>query len=177
MQTHSCRTDAQAGFSIIEVVACVALLAIGISLAIGAVAAIARGNATATRRDAALMTARNIIARARVAAAFYPDALPVHLSDRTTWALRAASAFQTAAAIPQPGSLSATIPLAVNTTFVNDAAPDYSGTFTVTVSYPISADANAPAQSVSLSERFPPSNFTQSTVIAQPADEPRRLSN
>jgi prepilin-type N-terminal cleavage/methylation domain-containing protein len=67
---RSYQTDPEAGFSLIEVLACVALLAIGISVAIGAVAAVARGNATATRRDVALMTARNIIARARAVAAY-----------------------------------------------------------------------------------------------------------
>ena len=177
IRVHSYQTDPEAGFSLIEVLACVALLAIGISVAIGAVAAVARGNATATRRDVALMTARNVIARARAVAAFYPDASTTYLSDRTTWALRASSSYSTTAAIPQPGAPQATLPLDISTTFSNGTGTDYSGTFRVNVSYPISADSNAAKQSVTLSERLAPSGFSQATTIVLPADEPRRLAN
>lgn len=171
------RTKAQAGFALLEVVACVALLAIGIAVAIGAVAAVAKGNATEARRDVALMTARNVLARARAATAYYPDARFTRLSDRSTWALRAASTFTTSAALPQPGSRQATVPLSVRTTFSNGIGTDYSGVFTVNVRYPSSGDPNAPLQNVSLSERVAPSGFSQRTQISQPADEPRRLAN
>lgn len=171
------RTNAQAGFALLEVVACVALLAIGIAVAIGAVAAIAKGNATEARRDVALMTARNVLARARAVTAYYPDASFARLTDRTTWALRPASTFTTNAALPQPGSLQASVPLTVRTSFNNGTGTDYSGVFTVNVSYPTNGDANATLQNVSLSERIAPSGFSQGTQIVQPADEPRRLVN
>ncbi|GEM_PF-1517835 len=177
IRVHSYQTDPEAGFSLIEVLACVALLAIGISVAIGAVAAVARGNATATRRGVALMTARNVFTRARAVAAYYPDASTTHLNDRTTWALRAACTYSTTASIPQPGAPQATVLLDVSTTFLNGTGTDYSGTFSVNVSYPINAEANAPKQSVTLSERFAPSGFSKATTIVLPADEPRRLAN
>lgn len=177
MQMSSYRTDPQRGFAMLDVVACIALLAIGIGVALGAVAAVAKGNATAIRRDLALMTARNILARARAVAALAPDADPQHLSDRTTWALRASSTFATSAALPQAGAPNATLPLNVQTTFANGRGTDYSGTLTITVSYPLGADQNARTQTISLSERIAPSGFTAGTVIVQPAAEPRRLAN
>src|SRR5581483_5042113 len=58
------------GFALLELLACVALLAIASAATIGVLAALARNAAAPAARDAALMVGENALARARAAIAY-----------------------------------------------------------------------------------------------------------
>jgi len=82
------RTD-ERGFTLLELLVCVAILALASAATLGAFAAVARNATPGAARDVALMVAENALARARAAAAYAPSAAAdasALLADRS-WAL------------------------------------------------------------------------------------------
>lgn len=66
-------TEREAGFTLIELVVSLAIVAVVSAATIGAVAAVARNAVPNVARDAALMVAENTLVRARSAAAYVPQ--------------------------------------------------------------------------------------------------------
>lgn len=66
-------TEGEDGFALIELLVCLAILALVGAATIGAVAAVARNAVPNVTRDAALMVAENTLVRARAAAAYVPQ--------------------------------------------------------------------------------------------------------
>ena len=170
---RTCRTDA--GFTLLEVVCCVAVLAIGIAGTLGAVAAVVRNAENGATRDVALMVAENALARARAAALYVPAAQPSPDAAvaNASWALRSSASYTAGATVLGPalcGSGTATFALAVSTTY--GAA---SNAFTVTVTYPQNpCSPSGPATSVTLTQTLPTPHYAPGTqlvrTIAPPAN-------
>jgi prepilin-type N-terminal cleavage/methylation domain-containing protein len=179
----------EAGFTLIEtlvVVAVVAMVGLG---AAGAVAMIGKNGEPQTNRNLALMVARNALERARVAAAYLPIA-----TDASAGASVSAYA-QTGDAtyVLQPGTTSFTAQVSVPaitcgtgtattiavgiTTVVTPPAPGTNGTsVAVTATYPPSACAPSQTASVMLGETLAPPALAPGTRVyaplsGEPADQ------
>jgi prepilin-type N-terminal cleavage/methylation domain-containing protein len=129
-------TDGEAGFTLIELVVCLAIFAVAGAATIGAVAAVARNAVPNVTRDAALMVAENTLVRARAAAAYVPLASGVAPVDPVAANLITAQTQQfTAGARLRANDLcgshqqSRTLRLPVTTSYASNI-------FTVRVTYP-----------------------------------------
>ena len=135
------RTDSERGFTLVELVVCVALLVAAGAGALAVLPVLVRTAQGGIVRDAALDAGRNVLERTRAAAAYYPAALVGDSASRAgatadhRWALGVNASYVSAARILRPlcGAAAAgvDVPLAVASTY--DAATDR---LTVTVTYP-----------------------------------------
>jgi prepilin-type N-terminal cleavage/methylation domain-containing protein len=180
------RTD-ERGFTLLELLICVALLAAAGAAALGACAAVARYASPGVARDAALMVAENALARARAAVAYASSPAqdgPALLGDRT-WALAAGTASYVAGArLRAPaqcgGAGAGAVVLRLPVTTAYDAASER---FSVTVTYPRDpcranatgtiADDNA--ATVSIAETLPPSVYPPGQVVHRDIAPPARM--
>lgn len=178
----SCRTER--GFALLELLVCVAIVAVAGAAAAGAAAALARNAGPAGARDLALMTAENVLVRARAAVAYVPasavDAAAA-ATDRS-WALRpGVTAWTAQGELRGPdvcGRTSQRVLLPVTSEF--DSAAQR---FTVTVAYPrdpclLSADGTIPdgdAVTLTQSTVLAPSVFPPGTVIERPVAPPESM--
>jgi type II secretory pathway component PulJ len=102
------QTDPEGGFTLLELVVCVALLVASGAGALAVLPALARSAQAGIVRDAALEAARNVLERTRAAAAYYPAALVGDPAARATttadhrWALGANATYASAARIVRP---------------------------------------------------------------------------
>jgi Tfp pilus assembly protein FimT len=170
----------EAGYSLLEVVMCVALLVVGSVLALGLLPSVARASQAELMRSAASGIARNAIERARAAAAYYPPgavADPVARAAATAghgWALAPSAAYVAAAHVHRGfcGSTATTSDVPMNVTLSYDAPSD---TLTVAVSYPPNPCAPAVQNAVSLSAQLAPAAYAPQTqlpsAIADPAQQ------
>jgi prepilin-type N-terminal cleavage/methylation domain-containing protein len=130
------RPDArEAGFTLLETVVCVGIIAIVTLAATGAMAAIARNAEPGAVRALALMQAENAIVRARVATSYARPASAATDARGLAWALAPGThAFVVAGKMMGPvcgATAAVTVPLAVTTTF------DGAASFRVVVAYPL----------------------------------------
>ncbi|HYW53353.1 MAG TPA: prepilin-type N-terminal cleavage/methylation domain-containing protein [Dongiaceae bacterium] len=178
------RTD-ERGFTLLELVLCVGILAMASAAAVGAFAAVARGAAANTARDAALMAGENALARARAAVAYASSSSQdgtALLADRS-WALVpgvsdfvAGAELRASAQCGSSGALVLRLP--VHTTY--DAANQR---FTVVVTYPRDPCAAASggtiepgnAATVTLGETLPPSVYPPGQTIHRDVPPPARM--
>jgi prepilin-type N-terminal cleavage/methylation domain-containing protein len=176
---------AERGFSLIELLVCVGILAIASAASVGAFAALARNATPGTARDLALMVAENALTRSRAAAAYASSPSldgPALLSDRS-WALHpgeadyVAGAELSASAICNAnGAKLLQLPVAVS----YDAA---SQRVQVVVTYPhdpcrAAADGTIPsddAQTLTLAETLPPPVYPPGQVVHHDVLPPARM--
>jgi len=169
---------AEAGYSLLEVVMCVALLVAGSALALALLPGLARASQAQLLRGAAGEVARNAIERARAAAAYYPPGAVTDPRARAAataghaWVLAPTVTYAAAARVHRAycGTAAATSDVSMSVTMSYDAPSD---TLTVTVAYPPNP-CDASAQSaVSLSAQLAPAAYAPQTqlptAIADPA--------
>jgi len=171
---------AEGGFTLVEVVVCVGILALGAAATAGAFAALAREAAPSAARDAALSVAENAIARARAAVAYAPAGVPV---TGRTWALNAGTTQSTAgAAFVAPTPCGSASPRVLRLPVATTYDPS-SERFSVVVTYPrdpcaLDADGGIPpddAASVTLSATLPPSASAPGTPVYRDIATPARM--
>lgn len=176
---------AERGFTLLELLVCVAILAIVSAGTFGAFAAVARNATPGTARDVALMVAENALARARAAVAYAappaPDASAL-LGDRS-WALRPGETDYVAGAELRANALcGATAPLQLHlpVAATYDAANER---FTVVVTYPrdpcrVARDGTIPADdaaTLTLAGTLPPSVYPPGATIRRDVLPPARM--
>lgn len=168
----------EAGFGLLEVVVCTALLIAGCVLALALLPSLARASQTGLLRAAATGIARNAIERARAAAAYYPPAAvgdPAARAAATAnhaWALAPGATYVAAAHVHRAfcggTALATDVPMSVALTY--DAASD---TLSAAVSYPPDPCAAAILSTVTLSAQLAPASYAPQTqlpaAIADPA--------
>ncbi|HEY0613582.1 MAG TPA: prepilin-type N-terminal cleavage/methylation domain-containing protein [Candidatus Elarobacter sp.] len=173
------------GFTLLELVLCVAIIASAAAAALGACAAIARNASPGAARDVALMVAENALARARAAVAYVGSPVqdgPALLADRS-WALAPGSSSYVAGArlrgaAPCGANGAADLRLPVTTAY--DAANER---FTVVVRYPrdpcraLAAGAieGTNAATVALAETLPPSVYPPGQAVHRDIAPPVRM--
>ncbi len=168
----------EAGYSLLEVAVCVALLIVGSVLALALLPSVARASQAQLMRGAATGVARNAIERARAAAAYYPPGAVADPAGRAAttadhaWALAAGATYTAAARVHRSlcGSTSATSEVAMRVRMSYDAPSD---TLTVAVSYPPNPCNTARQTEISLSAQLAPAAYAPQTrlplAIADPA--------
>lgn len=168
----------EAGFGLLEVVVCVALLIAGSVLALGALPSLARASQAGLLRGAATEIARNAIERARAAAAYYPPGAvgdPVARAATTAdhaWALAPAARYTAAARVHRAfcGTTVTVTDVAMDVSLSYDAPSDV---LTVTVAYPPDPCAASARSTVTLSAQLAPASYAPRTqlpaAIADPA--------
>jgi type II secretory pathway pseudopilin PulG len=152
---------AEDGGSLIELLACVALLVAGIVVALGGLPRLAHAAQAGLVREAALDVARNAIERARAAAAYAPAAQAI-----------APVATFTAIARTGPGLCGAHAPTDVPLTVAS--ALEAGGRFTVNVDFPrdpcvTGGPAERVSLAVTLSAPAPAPESSVAVPIADPA--------
>ncbi len=202
---RACSRARERGFTLLELVVTVGVLALAGAATAGAFAALARNAAPGSVRDAALTAGENALARARAAVAYGPTTAPdgsTAAPDRA-WALVPGSTTYLAGAqlrgsapcgasataanggAASPGTTGAvgtsaalTLRLPVTATF--DPAAQ---TFTVVVTYPrdpcaLAGDGTIPAseaRTVTLSESLPPSMYAPGQTLTRDVAVPARM--
>jgi type II secretion system protein I len=176
---------AERGFTLLEVLVCVAILAIASAATCGAFAAVARNAAPPGARDVALMAGENALARARAAVAYAssPSQDASAMLAGRTWALRPGETDYVAGAQLRSGAFCGNagprvLRLPVAATY--DAANER---FTVVVTYPrdpcrVSSDGSIPtgdAATVTLAETLPPSSYPPGQTIHRDVAPPARM--
>ena len=176
---------AERGFTLLEVLVCVAILAVVSAATFGAFTAVARNATPGTSRDVALMVGENALARARAAVAYAssPTQDASALLAGRTWALRPGETDYVAGAQLRAGAMCATtgprtLHLPVAATY--DAANER---FTVVVTYPrdpcdVASDGTIPsggAATVTLAETLPPSAYPPGQTVHRDVAPPARM--
>lgn len=166
----------EAGFSLIEVVLCVGLLAAGAVAALGVLPSLVRASQQELVRSAAAQTARNAIERVRAAVAYYPANAGIGDVTSTSghaWAFdpRGSATYVSAAHVHRSLCGSATsgsdVPMPVTIAF--DAPSD---TVRVTVSYPADPCGAGGKATIAMSARLSVSQWSPQTQVPVPVDEP-----
>jgi len=176
---------AERGFTLLELLVCVAILAVVSAATLGAFAAVARNATPGSARDVALMTGENALVRARAAVAYAssPAQDASALLAARSWALRPGetgyvAGAQLRAGAPCGDSAARALRLPVVTTY--DAANER---FTVVVTYPrdpcrVASDGSIPADdaaTVTLAETLPPSVYPPGQTIHRDVAPPARM--
>jgi len=176
---------AERGFTLLELLLCVGILAAASAAALGAFAALARNATPGPMRDAALAAGENALARARAAVAYASSAAqdgPALLGDRS-WALVpgrteyvAGAQLRASAPCGDAAPRSVRMPVAVTYDAPNER-------ITVVVTYPrdpcaVAADGSIPANgaaTVTLAETLPPSVYPPGQVVHHDIAPPARM--
>jgi Tfp pilus assembly protein FimT len=168
----------EAGYSLLEVAVCVALLIVGSVLALALLPPVARASQAELMRGAANDIARNAIERARAAAAYYPPGAVADPQARAAatadhaWVLQPGATYTAAAHVHRAfcGTTAATSDVSMRVTMTYDAPSD---TLTVAVSYPPDPCNTAIQSAISLSAQLAPAGYAPQTqlpsAIADPA--------
>lgn len=167
------------GFTLIELVVCVALLVMGAVVALGTIPVLARASAAGIIRTAAADVARNALERARAAAAYAPPAAVTNPAGRVAtaanhaWVLAPSASYGAAARITSPlcrnaGGLD--VPLVVSTAY--DAGTDL---LTVSVAYPSDpCDPSSPSATVAVAATLMPAAYAPGTLLPDAIGDPQR---
>jgi len=168
----------EAGFSLLEVVVCVALLVAGSVFALALLPSLVRASQAGLMRVAATDIARNAIERARAAAAYYPAgalAGPAARAATTAdhaWVLVPAASYAAAVRVRRAlcGTSAARTDVPMNVALAYDAPSDV---LTVTVDYPPDPCAASARSAITLSAQLAPASYAPRTqipsLIADPA--------
>ena len=171
-------TTAERGFTLLELLVCVFLLAVVGAATCGAFAAVARNAAPGATRDVALMAAENVLARARAATAYARSADPSAVARMTTdrsWALAAGTqSFTAGAELRAPALCGASAPrrLALPVTTAYDPVQQ---TLSVTVAYPSDPCSAQTDRTLTLRETLPPSVYAPGQGVARSVQVPARM--
>lgn len=171
--------DGEAGFGLLELVVCVALLIAGGVVALALLPPLLRASQAGLMRDAATDVARNAIERARAAAAYYPPPAVADAAARAAataahaWAFAPAASDVAAARIERGlcGGTAAFTDVPLNVATVYDVSAD---TLTVTVAYPPDPCAPARQATVVLSARLAPASYAPQTELDAAIADPAR---
>ena len=159
--------NAEAGFSLVEVLVCVALTVAACVSALGVLPTLAHASQGDVLRDAATNAGEVAIERARAAAAYYPATgyRPNH-----SYALNASSTYVAAAHVHHAycGAPVTTTDVSLAVTSVYDVQSD---TIAVTVRYPRNPCDPTVQNSVVLDAQLAPSALMPGTTIATPIDD------
>ncbi len=169
---------AERGFSLLELLVCVFVLALAGAAACGAFAAVARNAMPGTTRAVALMAAENVLARARAATAYAqsadPSAVAGLASDRS-WAFAAGTQhFAAGAQLRAPAQCGSGAPLTLSLP-VTTAFDPAGQTLSVTVAYPADPCSGRADRSLTLSETLPPSVYPPGQGVARSVQVPARM--
>jgi prepilin-type N-terminal cleavage/methylation domain-containing protein len=169
---------AERGFTLLELLLCVGLLAAASAATAGALAAVARNAGPAVTRDAALMVAENALVRARAAVAYASSPSqdgPVLLTDRS-WALvPGAARYVAGAQLDATGACGAGAPLVVRLPVTTTYDPA-SERFTISVTYPRNpCRSDAETLTLDLTETLPPSAYPPGQTIHRDVSTPARM--
>ena len=176
---------AERGFTLLELLVCVGILAAASAATAGAFAAVARNAGPPAARDAALMVAENALVRARAAIAYASSPAqdgPALLRDRS-WGLVPGTTQYVAGAHLRAAAMCATgAPLLLRLP-VATAYDPASERFTVVVTYPrdpcrVGGDgtiATDGARTVSLTETLPPSAYVPGQTVHRDVPTPARM--
>jgi prepilin-type N-terminal cleavage/methylation domain-containing protein len=176
---------AERGFTLVELLVCVGILALAGSAALGALASIARNAAPGGSRELALMAGENALARARAAVAYASSPVqdgPALLADRS-WALAPGASSYLAGAQLRNGAMCGAAGPVVLRLPVTTTYDPRSERFTVAVTYPrdpcrVAADGTIPgdtAATVTLTETLPPSVYPPGQVVHHDIAPPARM--
>ncbi len=176
---------AERGFSLLELLVCVGMLAAASAATAGALAAIARNAGPSATRDAALMVAQNALVRARAAIAYASSSAldgPALLRDRSWGLVPGATQYVAGGELRAATPCGATEPrpLRLPVTTAYDPATER---FSVVVTYPrdpcaLSSDGTIPpgqARTVSLTETLPPSAYPPGQTVYRDVPTPARM--
>lgn len=171
------RTSAEAGFTLIELVVCIALLVLGIVVALNLFAAVVRHSQDGIMRDAALSVAHNAVERSLAAAAYFPPNVGSSAATQSAdvadhgWALSATPATYSASVrlnrstCGRPAPFDVALPVTVTYTPATD-------TLLVQVQYPPDPCDTTTLQSVALSHVLPPAQYAPGTRITTTVSDP-----
>lgn len=175
---------AERGFTLLEVLVCVAVLAIASAATAGAFAALARNATPGTARDVALMAAENALARARAAVAYAssPAQDASALLAARTWALRPGETGYVAGAQLRAGTCGDAAPRTLRLPVAAAYDPP-TERFTVVVTYPrdpcrVGSDGSIPADdaaTVTVAQTLPPSVYPPGEPIHRDVAPPARM--
>jgi type II secretory pathway pseudopilin PulG len=172
--------DGEAGFGLLELVVCVALLVMGSVLALALLPGLARASQAATMRAAATDVARNALERARAAAAYYPPPAVADATSRAAataghgWAFVPAASDVAAVRVERglcgSAATSTDVPVSVATAY-----DEPSDTLTVTVTYAPDPCVAGTTAAVTVSAQLAPASYAPQTeldaAIADPAQQ------
>jgi type II secretory pathway pseudopilin PulG len=169
----------EAGFGLLELVVCVALLVSGGVVALALLPPLVRASQASLMRDAAADVARNALERARAAAAYYPPPAVADAAARAAataahaWVFAPAASDVAAARIERGlcGSAAAWTDVPMNVATTYDAAGDR---LTVTVAYPPDPCAPAVQATVALSAQLAPASYAPQTELDAAIADPAR---
>jgi prepilin-type N-terminal cleavage/methylation domain-containing protein len=170
--------SAERGFTLLELLVCVFVLAVVGAATCGAFAAVARNAASGQTRALALMVAENALARARAVTAYVPAADPSAVAALTTdhsWALVSGTqTFSAGAELRAPGQCGTSAPLRLTLPVTTSYDPAQQA-FSVTVRYPSAPCAVQPDRSLTLRAVLPPSAYAPGQDVAVPINVPARM--
>jgi type II secretion system protein I len=176
---------AERGFTLLELLVCMAILAVVSASTLGVFAAIARNAATGSARELALMTGENALARARAAVAYASSSSQdgaALIGDRSWGLVPGQTTFVAGAQLRASAMCGAQAPLLLKlpVTTAYDAPNER---FTVVVTYPrdpcrATSDgtiAQDNAATVTLAETLPPSVYPPGQVLRRAVAPPARM--
>jgi len=167
-------TEPEAGFTLIELVLCVAIIALAGAATLGALAAVARNATPGVTRDVALMVAENALARARAAAAYVPLGTGTAASDpAAAGLLNAGTQHYLGGAQVRGNDLCGadavrTLQLPVTTSYAANV-------FTVTVRYPRNPCTTTADATLTESETLAPPLYLPGHVVSRAVAVPARM--
>jgi type II secretory pathway pseudopilin PulG len=167
----------EAGFGLLEVIVCVALLVIGSAMALALVPSIARASQTQLLREGATNVARNALERARAASAYAPpaamsaDGAAAATIANHAWAFAPAATYASAVRIRRAlcGAGGTTTDVAVTVTITYDPASD---AVTAAVAYPPDPCRPQRDATVSLTAELAPAAAAPQTRMTTPIADP-----
>jgi type II secretory pathway pseudopilin PulG len=172
--------ETEAGFGLLELVVCIALLIAGSVLALGLLPSLARASQSGLMRVAAAGIARNAIERARAAAAYYPAGAVADPAARTlttadhAWVFVPRASYAAAVRVHRAlcGTTAATTDVPMTVTQTYDAPSDV---LTVAVAYPPNPCVVAARSTLTLSAQLAPASYAPQTrlpaAIADPSTQ------
>ena len=176
---------AERGFTLLELLLCVGILAAASAATAGAFAAVARNAGPGATRDVALMVAENALVRARAAIAYASSPAldgPALLGDRSWGLVPGATQYVAGAQLRANAMCGTNAPLLLRLP-VATAYDPASERFTVVVTYPrdpcgLSGHgtvATGEARTVSLTETLPPSAYPPGQTVHHDVPTPARM--
>jgi prepilin-type N-terminal cleavage/methylation domain-containing protein len=162
--------ERDAGFTLVEVVVCVALLAAACVASVSVLPTLVRASQSGVMRDAATNLARTALERVRAATSYYPAS---GYSADHSYALAPSASYVAAVRVHRGwcDSAQTSAVVAMTVSLAYDAASD---TVTATVAYPRTACQTTVLDRVALSAQLAPSALAPGTPVTAAIGDPAR---